>query len=185
MAENCIIYKLYFNDPAKFYIGSAIDFNTRYRKHKWYLKDGTHVNRHLQRAWNNCNIINYEIIEYCIPDNILEREQYYIDTLKPHYNICRQRVNNRLGTKHTEETIKKMSQTQKNSWTEEKRKRMSVARKGMRHNIKNRKITDEIVQEIRRLIALKFSNKTIAEIFNTQTSTVSRIKTKKLYNYVH
>ena len=30
-----------------------------------------------------------EILEYCDPAFILEREQYYLDTLKPEYNILK------------------------------------------------------------------------------------------------
>ena len=30
-----------------------------------------------------------EILEYCDPDMVIEREQYYIDTLKPEYNILK------------------------------------------------------------------------------------------------
>jgi hypothetical protein len=30
-----------------------------------------------------------EILEYCEPSKVLEREQYYIDLLKPEYNILK------------------------------------------------------------------------------------------------
>jgi group I intron endonuclease len=33
-----------------------------------------------------------DILEYCEPTNCIEREQYYIDLLKPEYNILTKRV---------------------------------------------------------------------------------------------
>lgn len=51
---------------------------------------------------------NLEIIEYCEPDKAIEREQFYLDTLKPTYNILTI-AGSRLGVKHSEETKKLMS----------------------------------------------------------------------------
>jgi hypothetical protein len=48
-----------------------------------------------------------EIIEYCEPNLLIEREQYYMDLLKPEYNICKV-AGSTLGKKHTKETIEKM-----------------------------------------------------------------------------
>lgn len=43
---------------------------------------------------------NLEILEYCKYNKLTEREQYYIDKLKPQYNILKT-GNSRLGAKHT------------------------------------------------------------------------------------
>jgi group I intron endonuclease len=51
-----------------------------------------------------------EILEYCEPSIIIEREQYYLDILKPEYNIL-QKANSSLGwlrPKHSEITKFKM-----------------------------------------------------------------------------
>jgi group I intron endonuclease len=48
-----------------------------------------------------------EILEYCDPSSIIEREQYYIDLLKPEYNIL-QVAGSLFGYKHTTESIEKM-----------------------------------------------------------------------------
>lgn len=42
------------------------------------------------------------ILEYCEPNNCLIREQYYLDTLLPEYNIL-QKAGSSLGYKHTDE----------------------------------------------------------------------------------
>lgn len=40
-----------------------------------------------------------EILEYCTPENVLSREQYYFDLLKPEYNI-NPIAGSRFGVKH-------------------------------------------------------------------------------------
>lgn len=48
-----------------------------------------------------------EILEYCDVNCTIEREQYYIDTLKPKYNVL-QVAGSPLGYKHTQETLGKL-----------------------------------------------------------------------------
>jgi group I intron endonuclease len=50
----------------------------------------------------------FEILEYCDPQNVIEREQYYLDFLKPEYNILKI-AGSSLGFKHTKETLAKMA----------------------------------------------------------------------------
>ncbi len=49
-----------------------------------------------------------DILEYCEPNILISREQYYIDTLNPEYNILKI-AGSRLGCKHTFKTKKAMS----------------------------------------------------------------------------
>lgn len=44
-----------------------------------------------------------DIIEYCDPSLLIQKEQYYIDLLKPEYNIL-EKAGSRFGTKQSEET---------------------------------------------------------------------------------
>jgi len=53
-----------------------------------------------------------EILEYCSPSKCLEREQYYLEILKPEYNLLKT-AGSGLGRKHTEETKDKMSDANK------------------------------------------------------------------------
>jgi hypothetical protein len=48
-----------------------------------------------------------EILEYCDKDNVLKREQYYMDLVKPQYNIV-ETAGSTLGYKHTSESLAKM-----------------------------------------------------------------------------
>ena len=45
-----------------------------------------------------------EILEYCRADELVAREQYYLDLIKPEYNILNQ-AGSLLGFKHSEETL--------------------------------------------------------------------------------
>lgn len=48
-----------------------------------------------------------EILEYCDRSEVLSREQYYLDLLKPEYNIL-QIAGSPVGYKHSEESLEKM-----------------------------------------------------------------------------
>src|SRR5947209_20238381 len=63
----------------------------------------------LRYGYSNFTI---KILEYCDSEKCIEREQYYIDLLKPKYNILK-RAGSSLGFKHTEETLAKISAANK------------------------------------------------------------------------
>ena len=88
------------------YIGSAMDFYQRKKKHFNSLKNKNHHSRYLQNAVNKYGIENFEfgILEYCT-ESLLEREQYFVNKLNPVYNITRDIINNTPS----EESKKKMS----------------------------------------------------------------------------
>lgn len=46
------IYKIINGVNGKFYVGSAVNFVARKRRHVWRLRRGDHVNKRLQAAWN-------------------------------------------------------------------------------------------------------------------------------------
>jgi len=66
-------------------------------------------NRPIDRALLKYGFSNFslEILEYCNEDNVLKREQYFIDLMKPEYNIV-QTAGSTLGYKHTPESLAKM-----------------------------------------------------------------------------
>jgi len=70
----------------------------------------------IYRALLNNGYSNFSlaIIEYCEPENCLKREQYYIDLLKPEYNILKI-AGSSLGHKHSQETRANMSEAKKGS----------------------------------------------------------------------
>ena len=60
----------------------------------------------LKNGYSNFQL---DILEYCNKEDLLKREQYFIDLLKPGYNILNS-ASSSLGLKHTAETKKKMSE---------------------------------------------------------------------------
>lgn len=109
------IYKIINIINNKFYIGSAINFYIRWNRHKNNLRKGLHVNKILQNSWNKYGQENFkfEIVEEILDKSkLIEREQYYLDLLKPEYNICLYAESPKcamLGKKHSEKTKEKQS----------------------------------------------------------------------------
>jgi len=145
--KKCGIYKITILNNI--YIGSSSNLHRRMWEHSWKLKNNKHVNRHLQNVYNKYGINNFfiEIIEECNVDLLLEREQYYINILKPNLNKspvagttlglkltekqCLTRKLNNLGRKHSEESIqKRVSKIKGRKYSEEHRKNISNSKKG-------------------------------------------------------
>lgn len=121
-----VIYKIENLINNKIYIGSTINFKQRLKHHKYQLKNNIHHSRYLQNAWNKYGDENFkiEILEECVEEDILTKEQYYIDNLNSSYNILplayrtkgvkrsletRLKMrNSQLGKKFSKETIDKM-----------------------------------------------------------------------------
>ena len=87
------VYKILNIKNDKFYIGSTstIGFEKRWKKHILDLNNNCHHSVYLQRSWNKYgpSKFEFEIVEKCKPKDCLVREQYYLDTLNPNYNMCK------------------------------------------------------------------------------------------------
>jgi group I intron endonuclease len=147
---NCI-YKIYSKtQPFKFYIGSAVDFTQRKNRHKTSLKHNWHANPILQNHYNKygCDDLIYEVLESDIEKcMLLQKEQFYIDTLNPTINILKV-AGSRLGAITTEETKKKLSDAyKKRIITYEDKIIMSERMKGNKHRI-GAKHSDETKKEM-------------------------------------
>jgi hypothetical protein len=83
------IYCLVNTDNQKKYVGSSKNIYQRLQKHRAYLRKNIHENKKLQNSWNKHGegSFQYYILEFCSEEQLLEREQFYIDTLKPWYNL--------------------------------------------------------------------------------------------------
>lgn len=78
------IYKITNIINNKSYIGSSINISSRIVNHKYKLKSGNHDNKHLQYSFNkySINSFKFEVLEYCKKEELLIREQYYVDLYK-------------------------------------------------------------------------------------------------------
>lgn len=107
-----VIYKITSKiKPAKIYIGSALIYKNRRWSHLTNLKSKKHKNIKLQNHFNKYGIddLYFEVVEtVASKDEILNREQYWIDKLNPWFNICKI-AGNSLGVKRSLEYRIKMS----------------------------------------------------------------------------
>jgi group I intron endonuclease len=56
---------------------------------------------------NGYSVFRLEILEYCDKELLIDREQYYLDLLKPEYNILEFAYSS-IGFKHSAATLKKL-----------------------------------------------------------------------------
>jgi group I intron endonuclease len=134
------IYKIENIVNGKFYIGSAVHFSNRKSDHFRRLKLNIHKNTHLQNSYNKYGKKNFvmTLIEKCEKEELPLREQYYIDSLNPDYNICT-KVEGRWGLTHTKEVKNKISSSvkkyhQKVGHSEETKRKISKSLKGRKHS---------------------------------------------------
>ena len=82
------IYRIKNLINGKCYYGSSKQIEKRLKRHKRELKNNTHINSILQRAWNKYGENNFlfQIVEECDENILLEVEQKYLDS-QPEYNI--------------------------------------------------------------------------------------------------
>lgn len=138
------IYQIRNIVDDKRYYGSAINIvAVRWPIHKHHIKNKAHHSKHLENAWYQYGEDKFvwEIVEECPVEMLLEREQYWLDTVRVKnsdgtlggidhslsYNIC-PTAGSPLGIKRGEETRQKISET---------RKRKGLA-KGEKHPLYNK-----------------------------------------------
>ena len=186
MADNlCGIYKITNKITKECYIGQAVDISARLSTHfgrdakKYYGKHKFHT-----------DIIDYgrdcfkcEILELCDKDNLLEREEYWYDKIKPSYNIIRPRKYNTqdpITKKHLSETLnsKEFQEKMRPLWDsqEYKEKCRKIHTKG------KRKMKECLMLDNNLKIIKEFNSLSAAARYITETTTfksknkVSKIK---------
>lgn len=95
--------------PDRIYIGSSINIVRRQKEHNKTLCKNYHPNAKLQSYYNKygSDSLLFSIIELCDLNCLIDREQFYIDTLLPSFNL-RLRANSNIGYKASEETKLKL-----------------------------------------------------------------------------
>lgn len=110
--KQMVIYQITNTINNKIYIGSAINYDTRIKRHLNDLKVGRHHSSKLQRSYNKYGkeVFNFEIIEIITNiDLLIQIEQKWIDELKPEFNMTLiAGLNSHLGMKRTQETKNKI-----------------------------------------------------------------------------
>ena len=143
----CGIYRIYHKTTGKSYIGQSVNVEGRLVYHFRGLAKGNHHCAYLQRSFDKYGADAFEtqILEVCNPEELTEREQFWMDTAHYMYGIYNTAAvaGSARGVKHSDEARRHMSEAAKGkSLSEETRKALSEALKG-NQNCKGKKLSDE------------------------------------------
>jgi len=183
------IYKIWNILDDRIYIGSAVRIRKRKDKHIMELRMNKHHSNHLQNFVNKYGIdkLIFEVIEI-VEDKtkLIEREQHYLDTLKPQFNSCLI-AGNQLSIKRSDEFKKNLSERNKGRLLSDETKqkksesmmrywkdnpdklllfKASKRRKGYKH-------TQDSKDKMSRNSTFKLKQYTIDEIINLYNNKVS------------
>lgn len=102
------IYKILNILTNDCYVGSSVNIKDRWNRHKKDLRKGKHHSIILQRAWNKYGEQNFklEVLEECKREEMKDKENEYLFSILPVYNICKEAYST-IGRVYTEETRKK------------------------------------------------------------------------------
>lgn len=83
------IYKITNLRTKKFYLGSSVNIDHRWRQHKCLLNKNKHHSAKLQASWNKYGAAAFvfEVLLECKPNDIIDVEQALLIELNPAYNI--------------------------------------------------------------------------------------------------
>jgi len=98
------VYLITCTVTNKRYVGCSKDIRKRWAWHRYHLKMNKHHNQHLQRAYNKYgpDAFVYTILELTEKVSCFERETYYIESLKPEYNMLKNDYTSADGWLHNE-----------------------------------------------------------------------------------
>lgn len=75
------IYAIKNKINNKMYVGSALNIERRWKRHKTELKNLKHANKYLEKSFVKYGSDSFEflILEFCTKEKIIEREIYYLN----------------------------------------------------------------------------------------------------------
>ena len=178
-----------FSRPERIYIGSAVNMTRRFRDHINQLRRNAHHNSKLQNHFNKYGEkdLNFIPLIGCTLEDLLQNEQYYIDSHKTYFNIC-PIAGNTSGRKASAETLKKLSISHKglNTWlkgtkrSQEAIKKSALAitgrkrsaefkenRTGEKNPMYGKPKTEFTIKRIKETNSKKIINTLTGEIFNS------------------
>lgn len=160
------VYKITNTVNGKFYVGSAINIKRRWTVHRYKLRHNKHDNKHLQSAWNKYgeSAFEFSIIELC--EDSLQKEQHYLDALKPEYN----KSGIATHVEMTPEVRRKISEACKRNFQGEGNPAS--------------KITEDDVREIRRRLSNGETCKQVAKDYCLGIGSIYNIKQRRTWGWL-
>jgi group I intron endonuclease len=82
------IYRIVHRDSGRCYIGQSADIGRRWAEHRSLLKLKKHKSKRFQNLWDKYGreAFDWEVLEEIPPDVLTDREQYWMDLLRPVLN---------------------------------------------------------------------------------------------------
>jgi len=131
------VYKWTHKESGKFYIGSSVNLGQRfasYYTYNWILKHSKSSIICKSLLKNGYSEFSLEILEYCNKEDTIKREQFYLDSLNPEYNILKT-AGSLLGFKHSEEAKAKIRLAlTKRKLSDITKSKQRAARLGFKHS---------------------------------------------------
>ncbi len=138
-APMCGVYAITNSANGRTYIGSSVHVTARWRDHVWSMARGIHENPLLLNAWQKHGSAAFtcRLREFCLPSDLLAREQAHIDDNRGGYNLCavagKPPVGGRRGARLSHETKAKLRAANIGKrLSNETRRRMSESRTGLK-----------------------------------------------------
>lgn len=110
------VYRWVHLVSGKSYVGSSVNLGVRLKRYYSYkyltdIKQNMVINKALLKY--GYSSFKLDILEYCNRDDAIYREQYYMDLLKPEYNVLK-KAGSSLGFRHSPATIAKFIEARQN-----------------------------------------------------------------------
>lgn len=155
---NSGIYEIQNVINGKKYIGSAVDINKRWKKHLAMLRRGIHDNKHLQSTFDKYGekVFMFDVLAFVLQkEDLIPIEQFFINALKPEYNIAPM-AGSQLGLKHSKEAKRKISKAMKGKpsgmlgkhHSKETKRKMSEAEKGEKNHNYGKPLSEEAKRKL-------------------------------------
>lgn len=150
----CGIYCIMQKSSMKIYIGSSNDVKSRIHNHRYQLTNNCHDNKRLQNSWNKYGDCDFEffIIATATPRTQFLIEQYFLDLLKPSFNIYHRAIRPPIFDVNNQSRIDKMRKIMLDMWKDpEYRKKVinGVSGKRGRYDTVNKVLTDDHRKKLR------------------------------------
>jgi len=176
------IYGFICNKDDKMYIGSSVSLSDRFNKHL----DGSRSNIILQRAIKAHSLSNFKfvIFEFCDNDKLISREDFYLKTLGPEYNIMTE-AGSSLNYEHTPEAKLLMSGENHHSFN---KPRSEEVREKISETMKDRSLSDSHRVNISESLKDKFTGENNPFFGQTHSEETKKaislaLSGEKHYNY--
>ena len=148
---NSGIYIIKNTATGDHYVGSSANLRKRKSCHWSQLRRDCHCSPILQNSWNKYGAerFQFEVVEHANDENLLVREQHWIDETKPRYNVAKV-AGRTTGYKHSDE-YKEMMRIRGlgRVFTPETKERIGDANRGKkrsadtREKLKSKEVTPE------------------------------------------